>query len=182
VLVDEVESIKNDDLKDVLPFGFAVHHAGLARVDRTAVEELFADKHVKVLVSTATLAWGVNLPAHTVIIKGTQMYNPEKGKWCELSPLDITQMMGRAGRPQYDSEGEGIIITQHSELQVRQIHNVYVFYYIFHVCIYYTLLEVWVHGAARVSYTLDAIYLSCVSPRLTPLPSLVSLPCSTTCR
>lgn len=26
-------------------------------------------------------------------------------------------MMGRAGRPQYDSEGEAIVITQHSELQ-----------------------------------------------------------------
>ena len=43
------------------------------RVDRTLVEELFADKHIQVLVSTATLAWGVNLPAHTVIIKGTQV-------------------------------------------------------------------------------------------------------------
>ncbi|KAJ0084931.1 hypothetical protein Patl1_29455 [Pistacia atlantica] len=70
-----------------------------------------------VLVSTATLAWGVNLPAHTVIIKGTQIYNPEKGAWTELSPLDIMQMLGRAGRPQYDSYGEGIIITGHSELQ-----------------------------------------------------------------
>jgi replicative superfamily II helicase len=46
----------------------------------------------------------VNLPAHTVILKGTQMYSPEKGSWVELSPLDILQMMGRAGRPQYDSE------------------------------------------------------------------------------
>ena len=63
------------------------------------------------LVSTATLAWGVNLPAHTVIIKGTQVYNPEKGAWGELSPLDVMQMFGRAGRPQYDSQGEGIIIT-----------------------------------------------------------------------
>jgi hypothetical protein len=62
-------------------------------------------------VSTATLAWGVNLPAHTVIIKGTQIYNPEKGAWTELSPLDVMQMFGRAGRPQYDSQGEGIIIT-----------------------------------------------------------------------
>lgn len=43
------------------------------RVDRTLVEELFADGHIQVLVSTATLAWGVNLPAHTVIIKGTQV-------------------------------------------------------------------------------------------------------------
>ena len=52
---------------------------------------------IQVLCCTATLAWGVNLPAHTVIIKGTQMYSPEKGKWCELSPLDIMQMLGRAG-------------------------------------------------------------------------------------
>jgi hypothetical protein len=49
------------------------------------------------LVSTATLAWGVNLPAHTVIIKGTQVYNPVKGAWDELSPQDMMQMMGRAG-------------------------------------------------------------------------------------
>ena len=69
------------------------------------------------LVSTATLAWGVNLPAHTVILKGTQMYSPEQGRWVELSPLDIMQMMGRAGRYGLDSEGEGIIITAHSELQ-----------------------------------------------------------------
>jgi hypothetical protein len=47
---------------------------------------------------TATLAWGVNLPAHAVIIKGTQMYNPEKGAWTELSMMDIMQMMGRAGK------------------------------------------------------------------------------------
>ena len=44
----------------------------MARTDRTLVEDLFADKHVQVLVSTATLAWGVNLPCHTVIIKGKQ--------------------------------------------------------------------------------------------------------------
>ena len=45
----------------------------MTRVDRTLVEELFADGHIQVLISTATLAWGVNLPAHTVIIKGTQV-------------------------------------------------------------------------------------------------------------
>ena len=46
----------------------------------------------QVLVSTATLAWGVNLPAHTVIIKGTQVYSPEKGGWTELSALDVLQV------------------------------------------------------------------------------------------
>ncbi|GIL50154.1 hypothetical protein Vafri_6292 [Volvox africanus] len=117
ILQTEAENCKDSDLRDLLPFGFAIHHAGMTRADRTLVEDLFADGHVQVLVSTATLAWGVNLPAHTVIIKGTQIYNPVKGAWDELSPQDVMQMMGRAGRPQYDSFGEGIIITGHSELQ-----------------------------------------------------------------
>lgn len=84
VLRTEAEQVKNQELKDLLPYGFAIHHAGMTRVDRTLVEDLFADRHIQVLVSTATLAWGVNLPAHTVIIKGTQIYNPEKGRWVEL--------------------------------------------------------------------------------------------------
>ena len=117
VLRTEAEQVKNHELKDLLPYGFAIHHAGMTRVDRTLVEDLFADRHIQVLVSTATLAWGVNLPAHTVIIKGTQVYNPEKGRWTELGALDVLQMLGRAGRPQYDTKGEGILITQHSELQ-----------------------------------------------------------------
>ena len=68
-------------------------------------------------MSTATLAWGVNLPAQTVIIKGTQVYNPQKGCWTEIGPLDIMQMMGRAGRPQHNALGKGILITHNTELQ-----------------------------------------------------------------
>jgi pre-mRNA-splicing helicase BRR2 len=117
ILMTEAEEAKDPDLKDLLPYGFAIHHAGLTRADRTLVEDLFKDKHIQLLVSTSTLAWGVNLPAHTVIIKGTQIYNPEKGKWTELSPMDILQMLGRAGRPQYDKRGEGVVITGHAELQ-----------------------------------------------------------------
>jgi pre-mRNA-splicing helicase BRR2 len=117
ILNEEASNVKDTNLRDLLPFGFAIHHAGMAREDRGLVEELFADGSVQVLVCTATLAWGVNLPAHTVIIKGTQIYNPEKGRWTELSSQDVLQMLGRAGRPQYDTYGEGIIITNHSELQ-----------------------------------------------------------------
>jgi pre-mRNA-splicing helicase BRR2 len=38
------------------------------------------------------------------------MYSPDKGKWVELSSLDIMQMMGRAGRIQYDNEGLYILV------------------------------------------------------------------------
>uniref|UniRef100_A0A914ZLT1 U5 small nuclear ribonucleoprotein 200 kDa helicase n=1 Tax=Parascaris univalens TaxID=6257 RepID=A0A914ZLT1_PARUN len=117
ILRSEALQVANADLKDLIPYGFAIHHAGMTRVDRTLVEDLFADRHLQVLVSTATLAWGVNLPAHTVIIKGTQIYSPELGRWTELGALDVMQMLGRAGRPQYDSKGKGIMITHHSELQ-----------------------------------------------------------------
>ena len=117
ILQEQSEKVMNHDLKDLLPFGIGIHHAGLTKDDRTIVESLFGDKHLQLLVSTSTLAWGVNLPAHTVIIKGTQVYSPEMGRWMELSPQDILQMMGRAGRPHYDKTGEGIVITSHSELQ-----------------------------------------------------------------
>ncbi|CAN6845770.1 unnamed protein product [Brassica oleracea] len=117
VLQSQIELIKNGDLKKLLPYGFAIHHAGLARGDREIVEALFGEGHVQVLVSTETLAWSVNLHAHTVIIKGTEVYNPEKGAWMELTPLDVMQMLGHAGRPQYDQYGEGIIITSYSKVQ-----------------------------------------------------------------
>lgn len=55
------------------PSPFPLNPPLLRYSDRTLVEDLFADGHIQVLVSTATLAWGVNLPAHTVIIKGTQV-------------------------------------------------------------------------------------------------------------
>jgi len=117
VLSEAANSVNNTDLKDILPYGFGIHHAGMSRADRTDVEDLFASGHIQVLVCTATLAWGVNLPAHTVIIKGTQVYSPEKGSWVELSPQDVLQMLGRAGRPQFDTYGEGIIITTQGEMQ-----------------------------------------------------------------
>ena len=56
-------------MRELFPDGFGIHHAGMLRSDRNLIEEDFAEGFIKVLVCTATLAWGVNLPAHAVIIK-----------------------------------------------------------------------------------------------------------------
>ncbi|SPQ96759.1 Sec63 Brl domain [Plasmodiophora brassicae] len=104
------------ELRKVASFGIGIHHAGMLREDRRLVESHFESGVLRVICTTATLAWGVNLPAHTVIIKGTQIYDAQQGGYVDLSMLDVMQIFGRAGRPQYDTSGEGIIITTHDKL------------------------------------------------------------------
>jgi len=88
----------------------AYHHAGLSSNDREIVETLFRQNRIRVLCSTTTLAIGVNLPAHLVIIKSTLQYTSEAG-YTEYSELDLRQMIGRAGRAGYDSNGIAVILT-----------------------------------------------------------------------
>ena len=64
-----MQKSRNKQVRELFPDGFSIHHAGMLRQDRNLVESLFFNGHIKVLVCTATLAWGVNLPAHAVIIK-----------------------------------------------------------------------------------------------------------------
>ncbi|KAH9950191.1 P-loop containing nucleoside triphosphate hydrolase protein [Amylocystis lapponica] len=96
--------------------GIGVHHAGLSMDDRRAIEDLYLKKILRVVVATSTLAVGVNLPAHTVIIKGVKMF--QNNAMQEYSDMDIVQMMGRAGRPQFDKEGVAIIMCE-TELEEK---------------------------------------------------------------
>lgn len=104
------------ELRDLFAGGFGTHHAGMSRSDRNLMERMFSEGLIKVLCCTATLAWGVNLPAAAVVIKGTQLYNPQEGKFIDLSILDVLQIFGRAGRPQFQDTGIGFICTTHDKL------------------------------------------------------------------
>ena len=88
----------------------------MIRHHRSLVERLFAEGHIRVLACTATLAWGVNLPAHAVIIRGTEVFDQQKGVFTDIGVLDVQQIFGRAGRPQFETSGEGVIITQKAKL------------------------------------------------------------------
>ncbi|XP_060805871.1 activating signal cointegrator 1 complex subunit 3 [Amyelois transitella] len=111
-----ISTSPNKILGELFACGFACHHAGMLRSDRNMVEKYFGEGYIKVLVCTSTLAWGVNLPAHAVIIRGTEIYDQSHGTFVDLSILDVLQIFGRAGRPQFDSSGTGIIITTHDKL------------------------------------------------------------------
>ncbi|PQM33209.1 hypothetical protein Pyn_14185 [Prunus yedoensis var. nudiflora] len=90
----EVMKSRNKDLVALFEFGVGVHHAGMLRTDRGLTERLFSDG----------------------LLKGTQLYDPKAGGWRDLGMLDVMQIFGRAGRPQFDKSGEGIIITSHDKL------------------------------------------------------------------
>lgn len=55
---------------------------------------------------------GVNLPAHLVIIKSTEYYTFNSYK--EYNQSQVLQMIGRAGRPKFDTTATAIIMTKNS--------------------------------------------------------------------
>ncbi|KAI0185389.1 Sec63 Brl domain-containing protein [Xylaria flabelliformis] len=114
--VRDMKQSKARELRDLLPKGLGIHHAGMTRSDRNLMERLFAEGVIKVLCCTATLAWGVNLPAAAVVIKGTQVYSAQDGKFVDLGILDVLQIFGRAGRPQFEDVGIGMICTTGDKL------------------------------------------------------------------
>ncbi|KAI3647786.1 hypothetical protein MP228_008007 [Amoeboaphelidium protococcarum] len=105
----DVASLEDRKLASCVKSGVGYHHAGLSLQDRQIVEQLFKDGSIKILCSTSTLAVGVNLPAHLVIIKGTSKYNGTQME--EYSDLEIIQMMGRSGRQGLDTSGVVVIQT-----------------------------------------------------------------------
>ncbi|KAL0221892.1 hypothetical protein RCL1_001746 [Eukaryota sp. TZLM3-RCL] len=115
-LSKSVSKFRSNDLRQLSQSKVGAHHAGLLRCDRNLVERLFSTGDLRFIVCTSTLAWGVNLPAHWVIIKGTQVYNSAVGGFTDISILDVHQCFGRAGRPGFDTFGEAVLITEREKV------------------------------------------------------------------
>lgn len=98
-------------LAKCIRMGTAFHHAGLLYNQKKLVEDSFKNKKIKIIVSTPTLAWGVNLPASRVIVRDLKRFSMGMGMaWIPV--MDVEQMCGRAGRPQYDKEGQAILVAK----------------------------------------------------------------------
>ncbi|MEM2974671.1 MAG: helicase-related protein, partial [Candidatus Micrarchaeia archaeon] len=112
--VVERPTLQCEKLANHILNGVAFHHAGLTNAQRKIIEDGFREGVIKLITATPTLAWGVNLPAYRVIIRDIKRFS--EGYGSDYIPvLEIQQMMGRAGRPKYDSEGEAILIAKNEE-------------------------------------------------------------------
>jgi len=106
---EATQQLGNGTLRQSVLDGVAFHHAGLSKSDKDSVEQWFREGKVSLLFSTSTLAWGVNLPARCVVIRDTKLHDPLEGE-VDMSPIDVLQMLGRAGRPDYDDVGYGWVV------------------------------------------------------------------------
>ncbi|PQE15657.1 hypothetical protein CJF30_00006078 [Rutstroemia sp. NJR-2017a BBW] len=102
--------VETKELQDLIGCGVAYHHAGLDSKDRYTVETAYLKGDISVICCTSTLAVGVNLPCHLVVLKGTVCF--QDNGLVEYSDLEVMQMLGRAGRPQFDDSAIAIIMTR----------------------------------------------------------------------
>ena len=103
-------------LKAILQRGVGVHHAGVLPKYRRIVEELFQQKLLSVCVCTETLAAGINLPARSVVLPTLL-----KGKPGEMKVIDSSsahQIFGRAGRPQFDTQGFVFALAHEDDVKI----------------------------------------------------------------
>lgn len=89
--------------------GAAFHHSGLNYKQRGIVEDGFKSGLIKCVCATPSLAVGVDMPAFRVVIRDLKRF---AGNWgMQYIPvLEYEQQIGRAGRPSYDTEGQGIVV------------------------------------------------------------------------
>jgi superfamily II DNA/RNA helicase len=103
-------------LVQMLRRGVGVHHAGLLPKYRRVVEDLFERKLLAVAMCTETLASGINLPARSVVL--SSLVKGPFGKEKLVDPSTAHQIFGRAGRPQFDTEGFVYVLAHEDDVKI----------------------------------------------------------------
>ena len=114
---------KESVVTSLLEEGIGVHHAGLPEAVRKAIESDCRRGLLPVIVSTTTLAQGVNLPVKTVILHSISRYADDDGdgpgSMVDINPRDLWNMIGRAGRATRETEGH-VILAAKDDYQTGQ--------------------------------------------------------------
>ena len=121
-------TISNEELAQVLSAGVAFHHADLTIEERLLVERHFRRGNIRVLVSTTTLAMGVNLPTRNVFIE-LKKWHSQPGEirpsLIDLTKADFENMGGRAGRFQLEDEFGRAIAVVNRKVERDQFRHKY---------------------------------------------------------
>ena len=117
----EVPTEQCRKLSNLVSQGSVFHHAGLLHKQRALIEDAFRENKIKIISATPTLAAGVNLPSHTVIIPS--LYRYESIGMARIPVREYKQLAGRAGRPKFDSEGRSIVIARSDSEKDDVIEN-----------------------------------------------------------
>ena len=88
----------------------AYHNAGLSLDERRLIEQFFRDGTVRVLVTTSTLAAGVNTPADVVILVDYKRYDFGRKTSVPILVEEYKNSVGRAGRFGIVSEGHSYLV------------------------------------------------------------------------
>ena len=120
-LLDRLESFdfsvgSGNKLRTFLTRGVGIHHAGLLPRYRRVVETLFQEKLLTACVCTETLAAGINLPARSVVL--TTLVKGPKDRKRLIDPSTAHQVFGRAGRPQFDTEGHVFVLAHEDDVKL----------------------------------------------------------------
>ena len=105
-------------LKTIILRGVGVHHAGVLPRYKRIIEHLFQQKLLTVCVCTETLAAGMNLPARSVLM--TELLKGPPGKKKLIDPSVAHQIFGRAGRPQFDTEGHVFALSHEDDVKIHR--------------------------------------------------------------
>ena len=99
----ERELYAESPLRELYRKRIAFHHAQLPPRIRVALEQAITERKIDIICATTTLSEGVNFPFSTVVVASLV------GKGYELSPRDLWNIAGRAGRFGVDAEGHCIL-------------------------------------------------------------------------
>ncbi|MGK7958614.1 MAG: hypothetical protein AB4063_25645 [Crocosphaera sp.] len=107
----------------LLEKGIVVHHGKMPGLMARLLIEVIDQRIVHLVMATSTLSEGVNLPFETVLIPSLKRYSGD------LSLREFNNLVGRAGRPGFATEGRSLVLlhqgTSTTNFKIKQKREKY---------------------------------------------------------
>lgn len=105
---EDQEVLRFRSFERALASGFAAHHAGVYPPFKEIIERLMQRGLLKLVYATGTLALGIDMPVRTTVVESLTKFNGTE--FTDLTGIEYTQLIGRAGRRGKDDVGHTLVI------------------------------------------------------------------------